>query len=120
MNLLQPRCCATSCFSFQLAYTAEEGWLPNAARIRLKVESDLAPWITVYRVGHIASTLPTYPRVDDDYERSAPGLYPDRLDRLQEHIRGETAPEPLAVALGPGGKSGRTAAWPAHDHVHLA
>ncbi|MCK9251682.1 MAG: DUF4091 domain-containing protein [Clostridiales bacterium] len=72
------------CFSFQLAYTAEEGWLPNAARICLKVESDLAPWISIYQVGHIASTLPTYPRVDDDYERSAPGLYPDRLDRLRD------------------------------------
>lgn len=72
------------CFSFQLAYTAEEGWLPNAFRIRLDVIGDLAPWIRVYQVGHIASTLPTYPRVDDDYERTTPGLFPDRLDQLQE------------------------------------
>lgn len=72
-------------FSFQVAYTAEEGWIQPSSRIPFTIESPLADAVTVYQVQCVPSVMPTYPRVDDDYERSTPGLYPDRLDRLDTH-----------------------------------
>ncbi|NLM76779.1 MAG: DUF4091 domain-containing protein [Ruminococcaceae bacterium] len=71
-------------FSFQIAYMAEEGWLPNACVIAFSVDSDLKDNITIYRTVQVPCLLPAYPRFDDGYERTQPGFYPDRLERAAD------------------------------------
>lgn len=64
--------------SFVLAVFQEgPSWGRTPARIA--VDSPLAPWIEVRRVGLVPSELPAYDRRDEGYLRTAPGLYPDVL-----------------------------------------
>lgn len=47
---------------------------------RLVIESELAPYITVYRVGYVPSLVPTIQTgADEDYLTKTPGLFPDPL-----------------------------------------
>ncbi|MBP3301296.1 MAG: DUF4091 domain-containing protein [Clostridia bacterium] len=66
--------------SFQICYEMEEKVRPSRD-CKLKIESPLAQYITVYNVRQIPSYMPAFPeQADDNYLRTAPGLYPDLLE----------------------------------------
>lgn len=70
-------------YSFQVAYRSTAG----ISALTVRVESPLAPYITVRNVGLAPSELPTFAEPDEAYLRTTPGLYPDPLLPLQEGIR---------------------------------
>ena len=75
--------------SFQLLFTKRDCTDHNI-RTFLKpvIKSDLAKYITVRSLVNIASTLPAYPdRLDNDYLKTTPGLYPDLLQPV--HNKGD-------------------------------
>jgi len=72
-------------FSFQIAclldvdaekHTAFNEWA------HVTVASKLAECVTVRAVKLVPSAYPAPPVLDEGYERTAPGLYPDRLEKL--------------------------------------
>lgn len=68
-------------YSFQLAYYWENIMLKQ---VRVRVVSELEPWITVRKVELIPSEMPCYADHDDNVLRTAPGLYPDCLVPIDE------------------------------------
>lgn len=73
-------------YSFQLA-----GWVHDDCEQRicckLKIESELASYIEVKRVGYVPVLLPTIEiDDDDDYITKTPGLFPDPLYNIQEGV----------------------------------
>lgn len=52
--------------------------------VQVAVESPLTPWITVREVKLSPSTYPCHKMVDDNYLRTAPGMFPDRLAALRD------------------------------------
>ncbi len=66
-------------YSFQFAFTGIPGLSPAWAEAEARIESDLAGNLDLYLVEQVPVTLPTYPRYDEGYLRTAPGLYPDPL-----------------------------------------
>ena len=72
-------------FSFQFLYIDEgESNLPLRPVCTLKIEGDLAPYITVRDVRSVPVERPvTKGRFDDQYLRTTPGIYPDILTPLR-------------------------------------
>lgn len=73
-------------YSFQLA-----GWTRDDCEQRIpckvKIESELAPYIEVKRVGYVPAMLPSIEIDDDnDYIAKAPGIFPDPLYRVEDGI----------------------------------
>ena len=69
--------------NFQLAY-AIEGFIGRAKELTLEIDSPLKDCLSVFRVEQVPVHMPVYRYVEDDnYLRTAPGLYPD----LQRPIR---------------------------------
>lgn len=70
-------------FSFQLAaWVTGNGW--PRIKCKMEIESELAPWITVRRVGYVPSTVPSMQcSEDDDYLSKKPGLFPDPLYAIE-------------------------------------
>ena len=66
---------ANEVYSFQLAVQSSK----LLKGIRVRVHSDLAPWIRVRTVGLVSSELPWLDEHDADVLRTTPGLYPDPL-----------------------------------------
>lgn len=68
-------------YSFQFAFTipvfpdSMKGW----AMADLSVESDIADDLELYLVRNVPVTVAAYPRYDEGYLRTGPGLYPDPL-----------------------------------------
>lgn len=73
-------------FSFQLAYFSDgEGAWNNAFRAEVSVESELAEYVTVYRVENVPSELPAYPfSHDEHYITTKPGLFPDVMYPIED------------------------------------
>lgn len=73
-------------FSFQLAYISEgEGEWNNSFVCDVEVESELADYVTVYRVDNVPSELPAYPFLNDEhYLTLEPGLFPDVMYPLED------------------------------------
>lgn len=70
-------------FSFQIACWIKDD---SARRIpcKIKIISDLKPYITVFRIGYVPNMLSTYNTDTDDYYLSKhPGLFPDPLYRIK-------------------------------------
>lgn len=67
-------------YSFQIAYSSEKLIKP----LRVRVNSDLAGRLKLYAVGLAPSELPWVHNKDENYLRTAPGLYPDPLYPLEE------------------------------------
>ncbi|HHV59162.1 MAG TPA: DUF4091 domain-containing protein [Clostridiaceae bacterium] len=63
-------------YSFQLAYKWKG---PLVKNVRVRIESELSPFITVRKVGLIPSEMPCYADHDDNVLSTEPGLYPDIL-----------------------------------------
>ncbi len=70
-------------FSFQACYQRNDN-IDAKVIVHLKIESPLEDVIHVTKVQHIPSSFPTYNiRVDDNYLRTTPGLYPDLLEPVR-------------------------------------
>lgn len=68
-------------YSFQVAYCWSEYMIKN---VKVRVNSDLAPWITIRRVGLVPSEMPCYFDHDENILRNTPGFYPDPLMPLDD------------------------------------
>lgn len=70
-------------YSFQVCYDRTDK-IDSKVIVFLKIESPLKDVIRVTKVQQIPSSMPTYNiRLDDNYLRTAPGLYPDLLEPLR-------------------------------------
>lgn len=82
-----PRCSALlgEKLSIQMLYIDEgESTLPLRPICKLKIEGDLAPYITVRDVRSVPVERPvTQGNFDDQYLRTTPGIYPDILTPLR-------------------------------------
>ena len=79
------------CVSFQVAYTFEgyrvsQRWAQSIRWTSVILESELKPWIRVRRVCNVPCQYPAHDHADDNYLRTAPGLYPDRLEELEDSM----------------------------------
>jgi len=63
-------------YSFQVAYKWNAFIIKG---VKVEVDSELSPWITIRKVGLVPSEMPCYANHDDNILRSVPGLYPDPL-----------------------------------------
>jgi hypothetical protein len=69
-------------YSFQIAYNFNDKRLNN---VKVEIDSDLAPWINIRKVGLIPSEMPCYADHDENILKSTPGLYPDSLVQLDSN-----------------------------------
>ncbi|MBQ8719372.1 MAG: hypothetical protein IJY66_08905, partial [Clostridia bacterium] len=68
-------------YSFQLMYRLDSD--NHAYRFSIEVESELKPYITLRTVEQVPVLMPCYHgKVDDNYLRTTPGLYPDFLQPI--------------------------------------
>ena len=76
-------------FSLQLLYTYEEDENEfYQLRLRPEISGALAKYVTLHSVLNVPVIQPvTYNRIDDNYLRTTPGLYPDMLEPV--HYNGE-------------------------------
>lgn len=63
-------------YSFQVAY-CWNGFMLH--QVSANVVSEMAPWITLYKVGLVSCEMPCFADHDDNVLRTTPGLYPDPL-----------------------------------------
>lgn len=68
-------------YSFQVAYRWSEAM---KKKVQVRVNSELAPWITIRMVGLVPSEMPCYADYDSNVLRTVPGLYPDSLMPIGE------------------------------------
>ncbi|MBQ7339021.1 MAG: DUF4091 domain-containing protein [Clostridia bacterium] len=67
--------------AFQLLYRLDAD--NHARRFSLKIEGELAPYVTLYTVEQVPVLMPCFlGKVDDNYLRTTPGLYPDLLQPI--------------------------------------
>ncbi len=84
--------------SLQLLFCdEEEPRTPVRAHGHLKLEGELATFVSIKEVRHVPVTMPIGPRYDDNYLRTTPGVYPDLLTEL--HYRGLVTITPTLTAL---------------------
>ena len=70
-------------YSFQLVLWGEHESLPKF-NCKLKIESELEPYIKIKQVSYVPSTLPVAEHsCDDDYITKSPGLLPDPLHTIK-------------------------------------
>lgn len=67
--------------SFQIAYYAES---QGFARAEAEVISPIREQVQLRKVALVPCEYPCGPVVDEDYITTAPGLYPDRLEKLEK------------------------------------
>lgn len=63
--------------SYQIAYSYEDFW--GRLDVKVNVDSPLKEYITIRSVGNVPSELPHRDEIDEYYERTTPGLFPDVL-----------------------------------------
>lgn len=69
-------------YSFQVSYK----WSgPMKWNTKVRVNSDLLPWITIREVGLVPSEMPCYWDHDENVLRTTPGLYPDILLPIKQN-----------------------------------
>ncbi len=92
-------------YSFQFACTSVPGLHSSWAawmEAEVTVESDIKGHLDVYLAEQVPAALPTYPRYDEGYLRTAPGLYPDPLFPLAACRAENQAPcRKVEIDLGP-------------------
>ncbi len=66
-------------YSFQLACWRVDDSPEQRVKCRIKIESELEPYIKTYQVGYVPSLLPGRLNDDEDYITKQPGLFPDPL-----------------------------------------
>ncbi len=86
---LAPDCRHTSCLggeevSWQVVLGLE-GW--GTAPVQVQVDSPLGSLVELYQVEQVPCALPAYPAArDENYLRTAPGLFPDPLVPLEGNV----------------------------------
>ena len=84
--------------SLQLIFVDEgEPKVPARAHGHLKLEGELAPYVSIKEVRHVPVTMPVGPRHDENYLRITPGVYPDLLTDLR--YRGLVTVTPTLTSL---------------------
>ncbi len=74
-------------YSFQVCYDRTD-LIDSKIIVHLQVDSPLADVMKITKVQQIPSSMPTYNiRVDDNYLRTEPGLFPDLLEPIRENDR---------------------------------
>lgn len=74
-------------YSFQLCYERTDR-IDSKVIVHLQVDSPLADVMKISKVQMIPSSMPTYNmRLDDNYLRTKPGLFPDLLEPIRENDR---------------------------------
>lgn len=73
-------------YSFQLVgWGEDDACLLQRLECKLKVKSELEPYIKINSVGYVPSILPIYRTgSDDDYITKTPGLFPDSLHSVKD------------------------------------
>ncbi len=72
-------------YSFQLAGEFKNTELVKTT-CKIEIESEIAPYISLYSVGYVPNDLPTIEIDDDDeYLTKEPGLFPDPLFRIRDN-----------------------------------
>ena len=72
-------CLKNERFHFTVGYSVGRGCMGNKY-LTFDIDSPLKDYITVYKIEHTPVHIPCYPNdMDDNYLRTAPGLYPDLL-----------------------------------------
>lgn len=69
-------------FSCQVAYRSCQP-IAGKYNCRLELDSPIAQWIEIRKVGHVPSQLPAYTKDAEDYLTTEPGLFPDVLEPLE-------------------------------------
>lgn len=70
--------------SVQLVLTDDSAAAPHRRFVGIKIEGVFAPYATKRTLESVPSVMPAYPgRSDENYLRTAPGLYPDLLAPMQ-------------------------------------
>lgn len=93
-------------YSFQICYDMELNDFSQPF-VHYQLESPLKDYISVYLVQSIPSAFPCYPdHYDENYLRTAPGLYPDLLKPITEQtsLPNSTALHALWIEIAPEGK----------------
>lgn len=94
-------------YSFQLVGWGEGRIYEQKAVCKIKVESELEPYIQVKAVGYVPSLLPMGKvGADDDYITKTPGMFPDPLHTLKDGIFALAADQPrtLWITIEPKGE----------------
>jgi len=103
-------------FSFQIAYMGDE----SIDRVEITAEGSLAPYMTLYNVDLVPSTLPVPLHNDNYILRNTPGLYPDPLvptyplNRIMKNVW-----KSLWVTVKPEGITGEQTATIVFSHAEL-
>lgn len=72
-------------YSFQLVCYVETTWPQTRFLSKIKVESELEPYIQIKQVDYVPSRVPTFAwDSDDDYITKEPGLFPDPLQTIKD------------------------------------
>ena len=69
-------------FSYQIAYNGDNNYMRR--NMDITVNSPLAEFITIRKVGNVPSEYPVRVESDEYYERYEPGLFPDVLYPMEE------------------------------------
>lgn len=71
-------------YSFQLAAELKTDLCVNTT-CRIEIESEIAPYISMYSIDFVANDLPAIEiECDNDYITKEPGLFPDPLHRIKD------------------------------------
>ena len=74
-------------YSFQLVCYVETTWPQTRFLSKIKVESELEPYIQIKQVDYVPSRVPTFAwDSDDDYITKEPGLFPDPLQTIKDGV----------------------------------
>lgn len=74
-------------YSFQLVCYVETTWPQTRFLSKIKVESELEPYIQIKQVDYVPSRVPTFAwDSDDDYITKEPGLFPDPLQTVRDGV----------------------------------
>lgn len=74
-------------YSFQLVCHVETTWPQGRFLSKIKVESELEPYIQIKQVDYVPSLMPTFAwDSDDDYITKEPGLFPDPLQTIRDGV----------------------------------
>lgn len=72
-------------YSFQLACYVETDYLQGRFLSKIKVISELEPFIQIKQIDYVSGLVPTFIQdSDDDYITKEPGLFPDPLQTIKD------------------------------------
>ena len=74
-------------YSFQLACYVETKLLQGRFLSKIKVKSELEPFVQIKQIDYVSGLVPTFVQdSDDDYITKEPGLFPDPLKTIKDGV----------------------------------